>query len=231
MSGCCSFSHTFLVFSRRIFLLSRNRFVVLCEDLSLSHVPHLFSSLMSRALPLVWSSLMMMILLPPLPPSNLALRRWRRHILGWPSVSPVVAVRNLAFVMLCSAAHSRFSVGTALLTTLLLDFRVLPMCSGSSPPRKVRGRIVARLLFSLTPSCLRPHGYFPWCYICMASSLTTSSQSGRNLSFFQPASSCLSSFLARWGRDNSSTPPSSSPAGPLPAVSCSFRNSVVPASS
>ena len=44
----------------------------------------------SRAFPSV-SSLLLMILLPS-SSSTLALRRWCRHLLGWPSASPVAAV-------------------------------------------------------------------------------------------------------------------------------------------
>ena len=70
---------------------------------------------------------------------NLALRRWCGPAL------PLLlqCTGNLALVMLCtldSAAHSRFSVGSALLTTPLLVLRLLPVFSDSLPLCKARGR-------------------------------------------------------------------------------------------
>ena len=126
----------------------------------------------------------------------------------------------------CSALpsdiRSRCSVAYALLTTPLLILRSLRVCSGFFPPRKVRGRTGACLLFTFLSI---PHpgrgGYFswlpalvwtvpyatnspPWCVICMVcltSSLTTSLQSGRT----PCAPLTFLTCLARWGNDHSST--------------------------
>ena len=112
----------------------------------LSHFRHLFSSPMfSRAHPLVLSSLVMILL-----PSSSSTSH---SVAGVALPLLPQCTGNLASVMLYalpSDVHSRCSVACVLLTTVLWS---LPVCSGCLLVRKVRGRISACLLFSLS---LRP---------------------------------------------------------------------------
>ena len=133
---------------------------------------------------------------------NLALRRWYRHLLGWPR-APLLqqCTGNLVLAMhnaFPSDVHSPCSVACALLTTPLLVRRSLPVCSGSLPSRKGPGRTGACLLFTLCPAWVfllapRPRHSIggspkrsvlvwtvtyatnspPWCPICMVSLLTS----------------------------------------------------------
>ena len=89
---------------------------------------------------------------PALQQPNLALRRWCRHLLGWPSASAVS-------VMLCTlplGALSRFSGACVLSTTPPL--RSLPVCSGSG--YMVTLVRVCSPLFLPPAPC--PRGYLSW---------------------------------------------------------------------
>ena len=97
---------------------------------------------------------------PALQQFDLALRRCCRHLLGWPSASPVAAVHwelgigdalHLAF-----GALSPFSGACVLLTTPPLALRSRAVCSGSPRLRWVPGHTGARPLSTLSPSRFLP---------------------------------------------------------------------------
>ena len=92
---------------------------------------------------------------PALQQFNLALRRWCRHLLGWPLPLLLRYTGNLALVMpftLPLGALSRFSGACALLIMPHLALRPLPVCSGSPRLRWAPGQTGARLLSTPTPS-------------------------------------------------------------------------------
>ena len=86
---------------------------------------------------------------------NLALRHWCRHLLGWPSASPVAAVHwelGISDALHLALGRARFSGACPLLIMLHLALRSLPVCSGSPRLRWAPGQTGARLLSTPSPS-------------------------------------------------------------------------------